>query len=113
MIRDLGKSEAIPYGSLSQLNFCPDSFGGRGKSFNSSGSSSSYCFGDQVQHSSGFVPRPGTARILLLVRVMIRMRGPHGERLTLLQHLEGRELSSALVPMPDRSESASLLFPQT
>ena len=113
MIRDFGKSEASPSGSLSQLKLRPALFRGRGESFNSSDPSSSMLFDNQVQHSSGFVPRPGTARILLLVRVMIRMRGPHGERLTLLQHLEGRELSSALVPMPDSSESASLLFPQT
>jgi hypothetical protein len=113
MIRAFGKSDASPSGSLSQLKLCADSFGGgRGKSLNSSDPSSSCFFGDQVQHSSGFVPRPGTARILLLVRVMIRMRGPHGEQLTPLQHLEDHEVSSNLVPMLDRSESASLLFPQ-
>jgi hypothetical protein len=112
MIRAFGKSDASPSGSLSQLKLGADSFGGRDKSSNSSDPSSSCFFGDQVQHSSGFVPRPGTARILLLVRVMIRMRDPHGERLTPPQHLEDHEVSSTLVPMPDRSESASLPFPQ-
>jgi len=75
IIRDLGNTKASPSGSLSQLKLRSASTASRGVSTGSGNADGFVVFerpvfpllmAVHVQHSSGFVPNPGTATMLVL-----------------------------------------------